>query len=393
VKSEGAVAPLIRALRDSEWKVRISAAEALGNYRAFAKRIVPVLLLSLRDDNVGVSHSSIAALGKLGRDSAEAAVSLQELLADPDPTTRARAAAALVHFGKADESAIGPLLTALNSDAANARSAAPALEQLARKFPDKMAEALREAVDQDQDPLKPNFFQFIRNAKLQNDGLFLGLARAYDRGIGKNRGAVLSTLVETDKTGDRALLILKKAFEDPDPAVRRAAIASASRLAARLELFKPQLLAALNDEVLDNRIVAVQAVKQLAQRLPEALPKMVVLSGDPDLAVRGSALAALGFFPNDFDAVIGILQANMEDPEIAIRTACLESLSRLAAFRPTAVVPILERAYASETYPSNRQTIAVNLYRFGGKMTEEMASFEATGSKRLRPGEEIGGFR
>ena len=86
-----AVEPLIAALRDEDWHVRFNAARTLGEL-GDARGVEP-LVAALKDEDARVREEAAAALGKLG--DARGVEPLEELLGDENADVRKAAEAAL----------------------------------------------------------------------------------------------------------------------------------------------------------------------------------------------------------------------------------------------------------------------------------------------------------
>lgn len=375
--------------------MRRSSAEALGNYSQFAEEAVPPLLHTLKDENVDVRRTAIVALGKVGRGSTEVEESLRELLADPDPVTSFRAALAMAHAGSADENSIPLLVAGLEAkDDADARAASAALSLVARQFPDAVANALGEALIKNREPLLSNVIKLIRANKNQHEVFLSNLTTTYDKVPSRVGVLVLATVADIDGTGLRAVPLLKKALKGRDPALRREALKKTTRFPAELDAFKPALLEALNDTIPENRALAVEVSKAFLRGMPEAATKFIALSNDPEPLVRAQALSALGLLDNGPKRVIPVLEENVSHEDVHVRAAALDALGRLAVTHAPAVTPILERALKSEKDTKNKRIIEYGLQRTGKKPPHDMQfSLETSNPKRLRPGEEIGGYR
>jgi HEAT repeat protein len=359
-----------------------------------AEQAVPPLLDSLRDENVEVRGAVILALGKLGKGSVEVEDRLREFLADPNPVTRMKAAGALAFMGTADESTIALLAAGLgDKDKTIVRSVSMALSKLAQQFPDKVSEALGEALAKNQEPLLTNALKFVRASRPQGDAMLLSLTSAYDKAPPKVRALVLATVVDTDTNGDKAVTVMTKALKDRDATVRKEALRATMRFGPKLDTFKSALLAALNDTDPENRILALQAVKGFSSRAPEAGLKVVALAeNDPDGGVKTAALAALGSFNDASKKVTRLLEKNAADEDARVRVASLSSLGNLASGHSEAVAPILERALKTETDPKIRRIIVHSLQRAGKKVSYDPDPSLNTDQPRVfQAGEEIGG--
>jgi hypothetical protein len=102
-----AVEPLLSALKDDDWRVRVGAARALG--RIGDSRAVKPLLSALKDDDWHVRVAAATALGRIG--DSRAVEPLIGALKDPGGPVRQSAAMALGQLG--DGCAIEPIKAAL----------------------------------------------------------------------------------------------------------------------------------------------------------------------------------------------------------------------------------------------------------------------------------------
>ena len=86
----------------------------------------------LSDDKIEVRRSSIQSLGRLGKGAHNVEEALQKFLDDPDTLTKLNATIALASVGKADDTVIPTLLTAIgNKDEGTAKAAGRVLSDLA----------------------------------------------------------------------------------------------------------------------------------------------------------------------------------------------------------------------------------------------------------------------
>jgi HEAT repeat protein len=120
-----AVEPLIKALGDSDWKVREASAEALG--RIGDKRAVEPLIKALGDSLGSVREAAAEALGRIG--DKRAVEPLIKALGDSLGFVREASAEALGRIG--DKRAVEPLIKALGDSERYVReAAAEALDKL-----------------------------------------------------------------------------------------------------------------------------------------------------------------------------------------------------------------------------------------------------------------------
>jgi len=102
-----AIDALSKASGDKELEVRLAAVRALGRIDPEGKKVIPVLLEKLRDEDAAVSAASANALADIG---APAVPRLIQMLDDDNDTARLFAIAALGRIGKEAKDAMDPLM-------------------------------------------------------------------------------------------------------------------------------------------------------------------------------------------------------------------------------------------------------------------------------------------
>ena len=118
IGDERAVDPLIKALKDGNWAIRLFAARALG--KIGGKRTAEPLIRALKDRNRFVRRTAAEALGQIGDE--RAVDPLIKALKDGNQEIREIAAEALGQIG--DERAVDPLIEALKDGDWDVRRAA-----------------------------------------------------------------------------------------------------------------------------------------------------------------------------------------------------------------------------------------------------------------------------
>jgi HEAT repeat protein len=123
IQPELAVRALTKSLREStNYGVRRSAADALGQFGEAARPAVPALVDALNDPKV--SYTAATKLGELGLEPTLAVPALTSALQGPDVSIRQTAVFALMRFGEKARSAVPSLLEALNDPDESVRRAA-----------------------------------------------------------------------------------------------------------------------------------------------------------------------------------------------------------------------------------------------------------------------------
>jgi len=358
----GAVPPLIEALKDSEWTVRLAAAEALGYFTSAGSKSIQPLLDCLGDERVEVRRAVILSLGRLGKGSPQVEAAVRHLLEDSDPVAKMNAQVALAIMGKADDSAIPALMGALGSEEdTTARAAGLALSNMGTESQEKIIPSLIEALNSSEEPLVSNTLKVLRQMKGQALRILPEVAEKYEKVDPKNRLAVLQTANELDVTGEYALPICLKALEDKDPTVRKRALIGALRYRSRLNDFMEQFVKCLQDSEEENRLLAIGIVKGLGNKAVSAIPSLIALAKEGTPRGRVSALSSLGAFTPPSEEVIGVLETGLRDSDEKVKMAALSTLRTVGQSNPGAVIPILEKALEAEKQEKTKRSIVAAL--------------------------------
>jgi HEAT repeat protein/beta-lactamase regulating signal transducer with metallopeptidase domain len=278
LESKEAVPPLMKALTDAAWEVRAAAAEALGNIRD--KRAVGALISALGDEDWHVRLNAIEALGEISDQ--KAINPLAEALKDTNHSIRLAAVEALSNME--DRHALRPLCEALGDEDWRIRSdAAQALGELEDNG----------AVDPLISLLKDTNWEVRRNAAeaLGDIAEFRSLSALTDAlndeawQVRKEAAWALGEIEDS-----RAVTSLITALDDPHPEVKREAISSLSEIGDAAAVLP--LCESLNDQDWEVRARAARALGELKD--PRALEPLTASLKDRNEDVRQAAARALG---------------------------------------------------------------------------------------------------
>ncbi|HIG46791.1 MAG TPA: HEAT repeat domain-containing protein [candidate division Zixibacteria bacterium] len=111
-----AMPTLIEALDDSEWAVRASAADILGDMGTLAAHTTPQLIKALNDSSLWVRRNAAEALGIFGVEAKDAVPALSRTLSDQNARVRLNAVSALQRIGPAAETAVDRLRQTLQDE-------------------------------------------------------------------------------------------------------------------------------------------------------------------------------------------------------------------------------------------------------------------------------------
>jgi HEAT repeat protein len=236
---------LAAALRtDQSGRVREAAATGLGRLEGDARAVVGTLALALKDTHPGTRTAAADALRRMGKDAREALPELQQVLADKnaDRLTRIQAALALGRIGPPDARSAVPVLRDVLADTrAHPELRKAAAETLGQFGPDAVdaVPALAAALSAKDSPLA------LRRAA----------AGALDQ-LGPDAQAALDALVAA-VSGSR---------KDDDKYVRSLSLHAIARIrdfGPKHEMVITALLTAVDDNVIEVRIAAIDALASL----------------------------------------------------------------------------------------------------------------------------------
>ncbi|MBD2622486.1 HEAT repeat domain-containing protein [Microcystis flos-aquae FACHB-1344] len=372
-KSNQVVNELLKALKDSDWGVRRSAAEALAEIGS--ETAIPGLLKALEDSDWRVRSNAVKALGKIG---SEAAISrLVKALEDSNVFVRSDAAEALGNIGS--ETAIAELLKALehsNKDVSwnaavvlgnigHVRGKAPEALNFGREAAAAMTEFIKCLENPDSEtgdlcrnniPVRQSLCRRIRqalkwsfvNGEVQLNGALskrkspaiAGLLKALEH---SNWYVRIKAVEALGKIGtETAIAELLKALEDSNKDVRRNAVFALGEIGSETAI--PGLLKALEDSDDYVRKNAAFALGNIGSET--AIPGLLKALEDSDDYVRGDAAFALGKIGSE-TAITGLLKA-LEDSNQYVRKNAAEALGNIGS--ETAIPGLLKALEDSDGY-------------------------------------------
>jgi len=357
-----AVPPLIEALKDSEWKVRRAAAEALGYFTDAAGKIVKPMLERLKDDHEDVRRMAVLSLGRLGKGQPEVEDSIRKLAEDPDPVMKTNVQVALALMGKADDSATPTLIAALGSkEEATAAAAVSALRTLGQQSPEKILPSLAGALDSSEEPLATNALKVVSEMKNAGSQFLPHLVDLYDKVDSKKRRLVLRTVVAMDAKGDQALPLCRRGLADADQYTRREALMGALRYRTRIDTFLEPLIEALTDQNEENLLLAVGIIKGFGNKGAQAAPNLITLAQGATPRVRAAVFTCIGALAPPSEASVRALEAGLGDTNEKTRMAALRALRQVGHQNPASVIPILEKALQNEKDQQSRRALLAAL--------------------------------
>ncbi len=359
IGSEAAIAGLLKALEHSDKYVRRYAAEALG--KIGSETAIPVLLKALDDSNIDVRRNAAFALAQIGSETA--IPELLKALEYSDWGVRRKAAEALGNIGS--ETAIGGLLKALeDSDWYVRENAAEALGNIGSET---AIPGLLKALE-----YSDGFVSMYAPAalgKIGSETAIPGLLKAleYSDYWSVRMGAAdyFVRRKAAEALGyigsETAIPGLLKALEDSDWYVRWNAAFALAEIGSETAI--PGLLKALED----SDWYVQEAAFALAEIGSEtAIPGLLKALDDSDDDVRRNAAFALGYIGSE-TAIPELLKA-LDDSDDDVRRNAAFALAEIGS--ETAIPELLEALKDSNKYVRSQAAEAL------GKISSETAMTE-----------------
>ena len=215
VRGDVAIPALIELLSDSAHShAREHGASIIGEFGPRAAMAVPHLVRNLEDPAESVRAAAVVALARIGPQAVSAVEAMARRIRDPSPYVRVKVIQALTRLRPPLRISMALLDTALRDNEADVRaSAAYALADVIR-------------ITESQDSTDSSKLM-IANAMLST------LEGTVTDEAGEVRRATLTALSALGIHGRRALPVVRAATSDPDPTVRRAAMAAVASLQGR----------------------------------------------------------------------------------------------------------------------------------------------------------------
>ncbi len=308
-EARGKEHPLILALKDNDWNVRMCAAEALG--KIGDTRAIDPLIHTLKEEEEDVRESAAEALGKIG--STKAIDPLIQTLKDKKGNVRESAAEAL---GKIGEPAVEPLIHAMDDEEENVRlGAAWALGELRDG---RAVEPLISALIDENLDIQWSVTEAL--IKIGDERAVEPLIHALKDEEESVRWCAVEALGEL--RDGRAVEPLIHALKDIKGDVRKSAAEALGKIEDK-KAVEP-LISAFTDRKEDVRLCATEALAKIGE---PAIEPLISALRDRDTNIQKGSAGALGEL-RDKRAVEPLIQASKVENE-DVRKAAENALDKI----------------------------------------------------------------
>ncbi len=337
-----AVGPLMRAVDDSNPRVRRGAALALGQMRPLAPGASRKLTLGLKDPDAEVRESFLNAIGTLGPRADDAVAEVRGMLMDPSARIRAKAIDILSQAAPHDDRLIDDLIARLaDSDARVQRQAIDAVHSLGPLGRKALPDVIGKLESSDPE-VRLAAVEMIGSHGQAASGGVPALAALLDDPSPKIRRMAAQTLGKLGKPAQPAFARLASLLKAEQPEIREAATSALGSLELDAPTLKPYLAKALRDEKQEVRRAASRAIQRLGPEGSILVPDIILLAGSKEtLKSAERLLRPFDATAPDARAVPELIEQLRHDQE-AVRLLAIKFL-KLSGPAAKDAIPALER--------------------------------------------------
>ena len=307
---------LVEDLKDKKAEVRANAVRRLTGIGEAAKPAVPALVKALNDSDAKVRYRVVIALGNLwsgiesGPEIETAIPALVKLLKEDDEYTRRRTIYALRKIGPA------------------ARAALPAWNEISRNRNDPLEMEAFSAINDIERPATDDVSALAALLKNQ-DAKVRGQAAKRLDSMGMK-----SVLLSGSFRGEAAISALIEALKDPESNVRYYSLSALSTLMYNatppdLGAIIPTLTELLKDAHSGTRWQAALLLGKIGPRSRAAIPLLTRILTDGDDTTRGYAAYALGQIGPESTVAAPELLKLLKDPVANVRESAATALGKV----------------------------------------------------------------
>lgn len=292
-KSPQTIEALSSLLNDSEFSVRLSAIKAIGNIGIHNLSVIDTLFILLKDNYAQVRTQVIEVLSRMGYASEEVKNHLIQSLQHQKPDVGYRIIEILCRMGVQSEKVSTYLMSNILIE--------DSIHDAAPKFIGELGDASKNVVDALLDNLK-NTISYKRSRSLE------ALGRLGD-------------------SSENILLALRKCLDDDDDFVIYKAVEALERLGDKSQHLQVALLRLLENNNLCS--LSIEAIGRIGFDSDSVKDSLKFYLNNRDLDLRCKSAEALGRLGDVSDNVVNILLNNLEDVDPKVRFTAIELLGSL----------------------------------------------------------------
>lgn len=332
IGSSASLSPLTEYLEHTIPSVREAAAEALRNLGTLAQPSVPALRKRLGDTDWRVRATAARALGAIGLADAATLTALSDTLLDAqeEVVVRSASAEALGKLGTPTEPVVSTLSQLLSSSPLRVRSAAAlALRRLGPNAVEHAFTALAQAMGSKDATVRRRAAHSVGLLATSDDRLVHMLVALLTDAKPTIRASAAESLAALGLNAIPALPALRTLVKDPDATARHAAIRALRKIGQREPETLTALHASLDDSAINVQAAATRALGTLGLGDPTILTELDHLLTSGHWQVRKAAVQSLAPWLVDASPLVPALAFRLNDPDWRVRTASAETLGRL----------------------------------------------------------------
>lgn len=341
-----AVAPLVLATSDRDWRVRDASVLSLGFFNMAAKGpVFEAVLARLGDEQINVRRSSVLTLGRLGRGSPGVYEALTALQEDRDELLRLNVFLALQLLGNTRLADLNRLLNALETpDNATSEMATEILSSRGSDFSEALKPRLVSLLENPSQDLMSRILRIFNNLADMDETLAGKLVQVFPAMDRQNRINTLKLLARMDNEGKMILQLCLDCLGDSEPTIIKEGLICATKYRQSFEQYNYLIIPLLSHADEETRLLAVSLIKGACKTGTNCITPLIELLNDPSDKVRIVAASALGSLGGSSEEALEALSRTLKHEDERLRLSCVSALKIIGRQKSYKVIPVLEKA-------------------------------------------------
>lgn len=363
-----AVAPLVMATTDNDWRVRDASVLALGFFnKTTVAPALPAVLARLADEQIKVRRSAALTMGRLGKESSGGFEALRALEDDPDELLRLNVFLALQKVGKTEPEDLPRLLDALeNPENSTSEMAMEILKARINEFSQVLKPRLALLLENHSQELVNKVLSILNNLTDRDEMLAQELVRVLPGMDMRNRVNTMKLISRMDVNGQMALQVCVECLRDSDPILVKEGLICAMKYRQSFQQYNALIIPLLNHEDEETKILAISLIRGTCKTATDCVSTLIELLDDPSYRVRFLTLSTLGTLAASNDKALDALSRTLKHQDERLRLSCVSVLKTIGQQKNKKVIPILQKALQAPTDEKTRRNIAAAIKELKG---------------------------
>lgn len=363
-----AVAPLVLATTDNDWRVREASVLALGFFdKSVQGTALQAALKLLGDDQINVRRSSVLTLGRLGQASPGVYEALRALQEDPDELLRLNVFLALQKLGKTQPDDLPRLLSALqNPENAASEMAMEILSARVKDYSQILKPQLVVLLENPSQHVVSRVLGVLKNFTEADKTVTQKLVQTFQSMDQQNRVNAMKLLSRMDENGQMVLQVCVECLKDNDPILIKEGLICAMKYRQSFEQFISLIIPLLNHEDEETKLLAISLIRGACKTATICISSLIELLKDPSDRVRLNTVSTLGALGGSSNDALEALSQTLKSRDERLRLSCVFALKMIGRQRSQVVIPVLEKALETQADQRTQRIMAATIKELKG---------------------------